>query len=187
MSLLPNNETKSWQLYDKWVKGRLDRIKIIHNPLNPLNAPVHLLPYIAQEYDTDVSMYTEAKQREILSRGIYIKSKIGTVAAVKEVLHSFDPDAKLESLSMMNSLRLDGSCKLDGSHRWADNRFAHWAQYSVKLSRSLSDTAAQKLIEGLNEVAPARCELIDFIYQPCLTYDGSCKLDGTYFYGGIIE
>jgi phage tail P2-like protein len=185
MSLLPSNETKSWQLYDEWVKGRLDRIEIIHNPLNPLNAPVHLLPYIAKEYDADVSIYTEAKQREILDRGIYIKAKIGTVAGVKEVLRSFDPNAKI--VRYRDTYCYDGAYKHDGTITRHAFGLTHWAQWRVYLSRAMSITQATKLQKLLIAAAPARCQLVGWEYQETIAHEGMVQRNGTYTYGGYIN
>lgn len=185
MSLLPSNEAQQWHTYDEWVKMRLDRIKLIHNPLHPLSAPVHLLPYIAKEYDTDVSIYTEAKQREILTRGIYIKAKIGTVAAIKEVLHSFDPHAEI--VRYRDTYHYDGVYKHDGTITRRAFGLMHWAQWRVYLSRAMSYSQAQKLQNQLIATAPARCQLVGWEYQETIAHEGIVRRNGTYTYGGYIN
>lgn len=186
-SVLPQNESQHLKELDIALRERLDSLKGVFAPTLASNAPASLLQAIAWGYDIDISAMSEYEARDALSSPFAFKSKVGTMGAVKRVVHNFDSDAIVEDIFNMNCLRLDGTCALDGTYRYVPLDFSAWNQYKITLTHTLSPTKGEALKTILNDVAPARSELVGYTYVPSLAWDGICKLDGTLSYGGFIN
>lgn len=185
ITLLPTNEPLHLQQLDIALRQRLDTLQTNYANTLASNAPVNLLPALAWGYDIDITTMSEAEARNILTKPFSYKSKVATMGAVKRLVHAFDNDATVEDLFTMRALRLDGTCTMDGIYRYLSDDITDWVQYKITLFNSLSPSQGEKLKHLLEDVAPARCELVGYTYMPSLAWDGVCKLDGTLQYGGF--
>ena len=184
MSLIPNFEDKKIHILDNAIEEKF-KFNIINNPLHPSHCPAIFLPFVAKEYDIDISLFSEEEAREILSSAIWSKTKVGTLAAVKNAINTFDEDAVL--LDFKNVPRRDGTISRDGTIKYTNFGIDHWAKYSVRLSRPMSLSQKSRLILLLSAIAPARCELISIDAQSTIIHDGVIKRNSNYTYGGYIN
>jgi len=184
MSLLPKNEAKELHSFDEALARRW-QFDVIKNPLEPLLCDKKYLPFVAKAYDINISLLDEAKARAILKTAILSKNKIGTIKAVKNLVQSFDTEAKI--ITFADAPRHDGQIARDGSRRYRNYGLTHWAMYSVELKKAISLAQKEELIRQLKIIAPARCVLIGIDAQQVLNHNGEIKRNGNYNYGGYIN
>lgn len=185
MTLLPMNEDKELCRFEEAIGYRIDNIPLIHAPLHPDHAPAQFLPYIAKSYDVNIVGFSEAKVREILETAWWNKAKVGTIAAVKNLLAKYDPNAKLTTHA--TAPKHDGKTPRNGTVPYKQYHLSHWAMYHIALTKPISISQKEKLMKELELVAPARCVLVGMDSQSVLTHDGTVKRNGTYTYGGYIN
>lgn len=173
---------------------------------NPDRCPARLLPWLAHamsvdEWDAD---WPDARKREIIRDTVQIHRRKGTFNSVCEAVIAFGygdpvivegPDTFLFDGSVIhdgskiygegdNIFFFGGSVYHDGSHLYGG--LSHWAEYHVYLRRPITFDQAERLVEILDKVAPARCHLKNLKYQQAANrYDGSWRLDGTYSHGVV--
>jgi phage tail P2-like protein len=184
MSLLPKNEAKELHSLDEALARRW-QFDVIENPLEPLLCDKKYLPFVAKAYDIDISLLDEAKARAILKTAILHKNKIGTIKAVKNLVQSFDTEAKI--VTFADAPRHDGRIVRDGSKHYKNYGLTHWAMYSVELKKVISISQKEELIRQLKIIAPARCVLINIEAQQTITHDREIKRNRNYNYGGYIN
>jgi len=184
MSILPNNEPKHLHELDKALESRWS-FDIIKNPLHPKWCDAKYLPFVAKAYDMDISLFGEMQAREALETAIWGKSKIGTIGAVKELLQTFDPLARIETKE--TTPKHNSQYRYDGTIAYRDYRLTHWAKYTVILTTPMAISQKEKLVEQLRVIAPARCELVEMDSQITIIHNGEIKYDGKYNYGGYIN
>jgi|GEM_PF-5922413 len=183
MSLLPKNEAKELHSFDEAL-GRRWQLDIIKNPLEPILCDKKYLPFIAKAYDIDISLFDEANVRTALKTAISSKNKIGTVKAVKQLVLSFDTEAKI--VTFADAPQHNKAIKRDGSLRYKAYGLTNWAMYVVELKKAISIHQKEELTRQLKIIAPARCLLLNIDTQQTINHDGELKRNGNYTITEVI-
>ena len=179
-TLLPPNATE-WELsVEETLRENflpVDTNQHITMPVvdgwNPSLLPTHLLPYLGLNLSIEVdSALPETEQRNLLRASYSIHSIEGTPQSL---------------LNIIFALGFDGAVIREGVEDPADST-THWAHYSIEINQSITVIEAQRMIDLVKDVAPARCKLVSVdIAAGTETYDGTTTYDGTHTYGQISE
>ena len=140
---------------------------------NPDLIPTHLITYLGLNLSIEVdSALPETEQRNLLRGSYGIHSIEGTPQSL---------------LNIIFALGFDGAVIREGVEDPADST-THWAHYSIEINQSITVAQAQRMVDLVKDVAPARCKLVSVdIAAGTETYDGSNTYDGTHTYGQISE
>lgn len=183
MSILPVNEHRDLKAIDDFLGNRIDMLSFIRAPFVSIDP--QYIDYIAAMFDIDITLYTRIEAREVLKKAIWSKNKVGTIGAIKKMLQTFDPQAKI--IIHATCPKHDGKILRNGMVTYRSYGLTHWAMYRIELTRVISISQKEELIGQLKILAPARCELINIDAQNTIIHDGRIKRNANYTYGGYIN
>ena len=180
VSMLPPNSTEWERAVEETLRENIlpvddnDHIQMpTIDAWNPDLIPEHLTPYLGLNLSIEVdAALPETEQRNLLRASYGIHSIEGTPQALLDVIHA---------------LGYAGAVINEGVEDPADNT-THWAHYSIFINQSITVTDAQRMIDLVKDLAPARCKLVSVdIAAGTESYDGTIDYDGTHTYGQISE
>lgn len=158
-SLLPPNSTAVERAIEQ-VSARISLIGVpIRDMWNPETCPAAFLPWLAWSLSVDDwdEQWSEAVKRTVIRASIDVHRFKGTVASIKLALRAAGyGDAEIWEASDYPSLGRD---IVLGTGWTLGIRGMSWADYEVKINRTIDRRSADRLVLRLKSVAPARCRL----------------------------
>lgn len=182
-SLLPQNASA----HELAFARALARISAVPVPIRDIwnvdTCPASLLAWLAWENGVDEwsDDWSDDAKRATIRDAILVQRRKGTVWAVKRVL----ANAGYGTATLVEGLygrTFDGTAKFNGLEKWGDP--TQWATYRAVLDRPITIKQADQVRRLLNTTAPARCQLLEFVFtQAANSFDGSIKFNGNYSFG----
>ena len=178
VSMLPPNSTEWERAVEETLRENIlpvddnDHVKMpTIDAWNPDLIPAALTPYLGLNLSIEVdAALPETEQRNLLRASYGIHSIEGTPQALLDVIHA---------------LGYAGAVINEGVEDPADNT-THWAHYSIFINQSITIVDAQRMVDLVKDLAPARCKLVSVdIASGTDLYDGTLTYDGTHTYGQI--
>lgn len=192
-SILPSNNSPLQHALARLTEEEIAAIdwRAIRRAKDPDLCEEKWLPWLAWERSIGDSEgwrfaeTTEARRR--LIKGYVEKHQLkGTPASIRRLFRDLGL-GEVKIIEHAASLKWNGEAKFDGRHRFGG--FAgDWAKYGVVLTRVISVKQAAIVQEFLEEIAPARCQLmyLDYRDHP-LRWNGEAKFNGEYTFGAITK
>lgn len=181
-SILPDNATSLEKLLERAMSPEID-LATLSDLLSPDRCPIDLLGWLAWALSVDEwdDSWPESQKRQVCRDSLWVHQHKGTIGAVKRALAAAGYQGA-QVVERYNWKTYDGSSNHDGSinHEPPD----HWAEYRVILTRPITIEQAAQVRRILENVAPARCELValDFTQAQNL-YDAQINHDGQFTHG----
>lgn len=157
-SLLPPNASRLMRDTAEVMDPALDP-SFLSGMWSADRAPAAVLPYLAWAMSVDEwdEAWPEATRRQVIRESMGVHRTKGTLASIKRVLRGvgfYEPERGF------NVEIIEGSAHPPEAGQPA----AHWAEYSIVLSRPMTIDQAALTRRLLASVAPARCQLrrLDF-------------------------
>lgn len=182
-SLLPPNATAQ----EKALEGATARVGSMATPLrdiwNPDDCPSAMLPWLAWAFGVDEwdAQWPDEYKRETIRNSVMVHRLKGTVWSIKRVI----ADAGYGDSQLIEG---DTTVFHDGEHHYNGYQLHGdpnaWPYYRFVLERPISNAQAQQVRRILDNTAPVRCELVEFIFTEAANlYNGAIKYDGQFNHG----
>lgn len=189
-SLLPPSATALGRAADLAAAGRIDPLPA-PRLWDPWTCPVAVLPALAWALSVDEwdDAWNEAVKRQICATSLPVHARKGTVYSIRQALASAGlTNAALgwtaDIVEGVFTLRHDGTQIYNGERTHGADRV--WAAWSVTLTRPITIAQAASARRILEDTAPARCTLHEFLFTAAAwIYDGAPRHDGSITYGAI--
>lgn len=185
-SLLPENATAHERALEMAIGSRISNIPVpVKSIWDPDTCPLPMLPFLAWSFGVDEwsDAWSEATKRATVRDAIQVQRRKGTVWAVKRVLENAGYPG-VQIFEGIYGRRYDGSVNYDGFQQYGEP--SQWANYRVVLNKPISFDQAEQVRRILLTTAPARCNLVEFVFtQAANLYDGSIRYDGTFSHGTV--
>ena len=178
VSILPPNSTEWERAIETILRENIlpvddnGHIKMpIIDAWNPEEIPALLAPYLGLNLSIEVDAELPETEQRSLLRGSYgIHSIEGTPQSL---------------LNVIFALGFEGAVILEGVEDPGDNT-THWAHYAIEINESITVAQAQRMVDLVKDIAPARCKLVAVnVVGGTDLYDGTLTYDGKHTYGQI--
>jgi len=182
-TLLPPNATSA----EHRIEQATERLGNLPTPLRPIwnpdTCPANLLPWLAWALQVDVwdAEWSEDARRQTVRGALDVNRKKGTPWAVRRAL---------DNAGYTSALLQEGDPAITHNAASAyDGAEAHiggldWANYRLILPTPITNAQADQVRRLLNEVAPARCHLIELVWTEIANnHNATAYYDGTYNHG----
>lgn len=182
-ALLPPNATPLERAAADALGARFDGPVPIRDLWSPERCPAALLPWLAWALSVDVwdATWPEETRRRVIAESLAVHRIKGSRASVERAIAAFLPGA-VEIVEGNSANRYDGTTLYDGAESYGAP--SNWAEYTVFVTRLVSNAQAAQIRASLASTAPARSHLaaLNFTEAPLL-YDGAGTYDGSVNYG----
>lgn len=183
ITLLPPNATAQERALDLST-SRLGDVDVpLREIWNADTCPADKLAYLAWAFSVDEwdEAWPIEFKRSTIRDAVDVQAKKGSVWSVRRVL----ANAGYGSVTLVEGLYghlHDGSITYNGFATYGDP--TEWARYRAVLSRPISNAQAIQVRRLLEITAPARCDLIEFVFtQANNLYNGAITYNGAYNHG----
>lgn len=199
-SQLPANFTQKEHRLDIFASAIFAKLRMLilsyANIKNPLLCDTQYLDLLALNrmvdfYDSNMS---NVEKRDIIANSISTKQKIGTpyilLLALRFLgLHSDDSPAVIVEYNDIEkyiykpihdgiTFKFDGATRYNGGESMLTFALSKWNEFGVIISTPIGRRQQVWVTDLLNKYKPARCKLIDFMFELALPHDGmSFKYD----------
>lgn len=163
--------------------------RVINRAHDPQQCDAKWLPWLAWENsisDAEGWLFAETEQakRDIISDFITKHQLKGTPHGIRRLFRELQL-GEIEILERATRLRWNGEALFDGKNVFGGGS-GDWAKYAIILKRVVTAKQAQWIMQILEEIAPARCELLYIDYRAnALKWDGEINFDGAYTFGAV--
>lgn len=179
-TLLPPNASVQERALEQ-ATARVGAVPVgITDLWNPDTCPADKLAFLAWAFSVDEwdAGWPEESKRATIRDAWAVQSRKGTVWAVRRVLTNAGY-GDVELVEGLGIVRRDGSQVRNGFITHGDP--TQWATYRAVLSRPISNAQSAQVRRLLQNTAPARCKLLEFVFtQANNLHNGAIRRDGTY-------
>lgn len=182
-TLLPANATPQ----ERALEGATARVRDVPVPIRELwnadTCPADKLGFLAWAFGVDEwdPAWTEEAKRATIRDAVMVQSRKGSVWSIRRVLANAGY-GEAELIEGLFGQRYDGTFNHDGSHKYGS--FTDWATYRAVLERPISNKQAAQVRRILEITAPARCQLLEFVFTLATAlYNGVIYYNGEYNHG----
>lgn len=182
-TLLPPNATDQERALDQST-GRITDVPVpIRELWNPATCPADKLAWLAWAFGVDEwsEAWTEASKRATIRDAVLVQSRKGSVWSIRRVLENAGYGTAQLIEGYAGNL-YDGEHDHDGGTEYGN--VLDWATYTLILDRPITNQQAAQVRRLLESTAPARCQLLAFVYTTASNiYNGAIFYDGTFNHG----
>ena len=165
--------------------------RIINRAHDPMLCDEKWLPWLAWENsisDAEGWKFAETMEakRVLIADFIHKHQLKGTPYGIRRLFRELQL-GEIEILERATRLHWNGEALFDGRNVFGGGE-GDWAKYAIILKRVISAKQAQWITQILEEIAPARCELLYIDYRAnALKWDGEINFDGAYTFGAVTN
>lgn len=159
----------------------------VSRQLDPQRCDPGFLPFhafarsIGEEEGWDFAETDEAR-RNLIAGFAEIHARKGTPHAIRQLFRLLQL-GEVQIIERAGEFTWNGEALFDGSRTFG-GREGDWAEYSIVLTRPVSNRQAAQIRALLAEIAPLRCELVALDYRANpLLWNGEISFDGEYSFG----
>jgi phage tail P2-like protein len=184
--LLPINASQAETALARAVARVSDVPLPLRDIWNAETCPADMLDLLAWSYSVDEwdAGWSDDAKRATIRDSLLVQRRKGSVWSVRRALTNAGyPDAVIDESRF--AIRYDGLRRYDGQQNYQPADL-QWATYRVTIPVPISISQSHQVRRILESVAPARCQLIEFVFiQAANLYDGKINFNGTFSYGTI--
>lgn len=150
---------------------------------NADTCPADKLAFLAWAFGVDEwdANWSDEAKRATIRDAVLVQSRKGSVWSIRRVLANAGY-GEAQLLEGYAGNIYDGEHDHDGGTMYGD--VLDWATYRAILERPITNQQAAQVRRMLNNTAPARCRLLEFVYVTASNiYNGAIFYDGTYNHG----
>lgn len=192
-TVIPNNNSPLQHALARLTEEETAAVdwRVILRSRDPQQCDAHWLPWLAWENsisDAEGWRFAETEQaRRDLIAGYIAKHQLkGTPAGIRRLFRDLQL-GEIEILERATRLRWNGEALFDGRNVFGGGA-GDWAKYAIILKRPVLAKQAKWIIDMLEAIAPARCELLYLDYRAhALKWDGEISFDGSYNFGAFTN
>lgn len=189
-SIIPSNNSPLQHVLAKLTEHELAELdwRVITRSHDPQECDPAFLPFLAWENSiADAEGWrfaeTEAAQRALIADYIAVHQGKGTPAVIRQLFEKLQL-GEIDIVERVGDLSWDGAVNFDGRYIFNGDVLNGWAYYGIVLKRVITVEQAELIKQILNEITPARCQLLYLDYRNhALLWDGEIDFDGTYTFG----
>lgn len=181
-SLLPYNATAQERALDLATSRVGDVPVLVREMWNPDTCPAGLLAFMAWAFSVDEwdDNWSDEAKRATIREAVLVQSRKGSVWSVRKALANagYGSATLLEGAGRTYNATVNhnGLVNYGGSE--------NWAKYRAVLSRPIANKQVPQVRRILETTAPARCQLIEFVYTEASNiHDAAITYDGAYNHG----
>lgn len=185
-SLLPINASPAETALARSVARVSDVPVPLRDIWNSETCPAAMLDLLAWSYSVDEwdAGWSDDAKRATIRDSLLVQRRKGSIWAVKRALTNAGyPGAVIDESRF--TIRYDGLRQFNGTQNY-QSADLQWATYRVTLPVPISIAQSLQVRRILESVAPARCQLIEFVFlRAANLYNGQINFNGTFSFGTI--
>ena len=192
-TVIPSNNSALQHALAQMTDSEIAAIdwRIINRAHDPMLCDAKWLPWLAWENsisDAEGWLFaeTEEAKRRLISDFILKHQLKGTPYGIRLLFRELGL-GEIDILERATRLRWNGEALFDGKNVFGGG-VGDWAKYAIILKRVVSVQQAKWIMAILEDIAPARCELLYLDYRAnALKWDGEIMFDGAYTFGAVTN